>query len=157
MDQAGEEATLSLSVTDEMTKGQVATRLGVSEERVRQLAKAGTIKCRQEPAGRYTHLFFDPVDVEEYAIERASTKDAGSQVDHRQFADETLFLRRYVTLLQGQNERLREELTRARSASAAAEARIDELVRTQSRHEATIAALAETIKEASRGDADLGH
>ena len=57
---AGQQTTL--------TRGQVATRLGISPERVRQLTIAGRLPCTETPLGR---LYRDS-DVRAFAHERES-------------------------------------------------------------------------------------
>lgn len=51
-----------------MTGSQVARRLGVTPQRVIQLANAGRIEHVRTPHGR----LYDPVDVERFARERES-------------------------------------------------------------------------------------
>jgi excisionase family DNA binding protein len=54
--------------TSLLTRGQAATRLGISPERVRQLTIDGRLPCTQTPLGRLYKLS----DVEALAHERAS-------------------------------------------------------------------------------------
>ena len=65
-DAAGQEPTL--------TRGQVATRLGISPERVRQLTIAGRLPCTETPLGR---LYRDS-DVQALAHEREARTRLGA-------------------------------------------------------------------------------
>jgi excisionase family DNA binding protein len=64
---AGNEPTL--------TRGQVATRLGISPERVRQLTIAGRLPCTETPLGR---LYRDS-DVRAFAHERQNRTQVGAE------------------------------------------------------------------------------
>jgi excisionase family DNA binding protein len=54
-----------------LTRGQVAALLGLSPERVRQLAAAGTLPSQRTPLGRLFRLS----DVEAYAASRHALRD----------------------------------------------------------------------------------
>jgi excisionase family DNA binding protein len=54
-----------------LTRGQVAALLGLSPERVRQLAAAGTLPSQRTPLGRLFRL----ADVKAYAATRAQQHD----------------------------------------------------------------------------------
>jgi excisionase family DNA binding protein len=58
-----------------LTRGQVATRLGISPERVRQLTFDGRLPCTQTPLGRLYKLS----DVEALAHERRTRTQAGAK------------------------------------------------------------------------------
>lgn len=58
-----------------LTRGQVATRLGVSPERVRQLTIAGRLACTVTPLGR---LYRDS-DVQALAAEREAQTPVSGQ------------------------------------------------------------------------------
>lgn len=60
-----------------LTRSQVARRLGLSAERVRQLTLTGKLRCRPTPLGR----LYDPRDVDAYAARR-TLKIARSGEEH---------------------------------------------------------------------------
>ncbi len=57
--------------TAQLTRAQVATRLGLSPERVRQLTVDGRLACTQTPLGR----LYDQADVDAYAQVRQQRRD----------------------------------------------------------------------------------
>ncbi|GAA4403391.1 MerR family transcriptional regulator [Tsukamurella soli] len=63
-----------------LTKGQVARRLGLSPERVRQLSESGALACQHTPLGR----LYDPDEVDRYAATRAAdTRRSHRSVERR--------------------------------------------------------------------------
>jgi excisionase family DNA binding protein len=61
--------------TSPLTRGQVAARLGISPERVRQLTIDGRLPCTHTPLGRLYKLS----DVEALAHERGTRTQAGAK------------------------------------------------------------------------------
>ncbi len=57
-----------------LTRSQVAQRLGISPERVRQLTKAGRLPCEVTPLGR----LYREGDVERLSAERARSRATAS-------------------------------------------------------------------------------
>jgi excisionase family DNA binding protein len=60
--------------TSSLTRGQVATRLGISPERVRQLTIDGRLPCTQTPLGR----LYKQSDVQALAHEREARTEVGT-------------------------------------------------------------------------------
>lgn len=61
--------------SEELTRGEVARRLGLSPERVRQLTVTGALPCRVTALGRV----YDARDVDEFDRQRREHRTAGAQ------------------------------------------------------------------------------
>ncbi|WP_445185549.1 MerR family transcriptional regulator [Pseudonocardia sp. Cha107L01] len=57
-----------------LTRNQVARRLGLSPERIRQLSNAGRLQCTRTPLGR----LYDEAEVERFAACRGHTTTGSS-------------------------------------------------------------------------------